>query len=313
MGVAQDNTVKEASDEFSSTKRQAAMTVQLFLDGEGFGPGRIDALWGEFSKKASTRWNEANPDRKIEMGVTGDPSAESISKLGWNKPLTTEYTITEKDAEDVGELPEKPEEMAKLKSLPYTSLMELIAEKFHSYPELILELNNLDSTSTLSVGDTITVPNVANPFDLEGPKSAEGKTGASEGEIFINRAKEILEFRVDGKIALSFPITPGAGDNPAPPGDWKIDVIAWMPEFRYDQKMLDEGERSADAHMLPPGPNNPVGIVWMGINSDGIGLHGTSSPDTIGRSASHGCIRLSNWDAYKLGQTVAVDTKVHIE
>ncbi len=295
-----------------SQERQLALKVQLFLDSEGFGPGRLDARWGEFTSKAAARWNEANPEKKIETSETGGPSAESVEKLEWSEPLTTEYTISEKDARSVGEVPGEPEEKAKLESLPYESLMELVGEKFHAYPEFIEELNGLEAGADLEVGQKVIVPNVASPFDLEGPKNA-GDSGSSNGEISVDTTKKILEYRVDGKIVHSFPITPGAEDNPAPVGDWKVDVVAWMPEFRYDEKMLEEGERSDEGHMLPPGPNNPVGIVWMGINSDGIGIHGTSDPDSIGRSASHGCMRLSNWDAYLLGSKVAVNTKVHIQ
>lgn len=295
-----------------SQQRQLALKVQLFLDAEGFGPGRLDARWGEFTSKAATRWNEANPDRKIETSESGGPEKGSVERLGWSDPLGTEYTITEKDAQLVGELPEKPEQKAQLDSLPYESLMELVGEKFHAYPEFIEELNGLEAGSSLEVGQKVIVPNVAAPFDLDGPKSAES-SGNSAGEIFVDTSKKILEYRVDGKIVHSFPITPGAQDNPAPAGDWKVDVVAWMPEFRYDEKMLEEGERSDEGHMLPPGPNSPVGILWMGINSDGIGIHGTSDPDSIGRSASHGCMRLSNWDAYTLGQKVGVNTRVRIE
>ncbi|MGY8644370.1 MAG: L,D-transpeptidase [Verrucomicrobiales bacterium] len=123
----------------------------------------------------------------------------------------------------------------------------------------------------------------------------------------------MLEFRRDGKLIYTFPITLGAEGNRASSGEWKVVTVAFMPTFRYDKKMLNEGERSDDAHMLPSGPNNPVGIAWIGINADGIGMHGTSNPDDIGRNARHDCIRLANWDALKLGQAVAVGTKVTIQ
>lgn len=313
LGFSQDESSSDAEVDFNAPERQTALKIQLFLDSEGFGPGRLDAWWGEFTKKAAARWNEANSDRKIEMTDSGDPDPSSVDKLGWSKPLVTEYTITDKDSQQVGELPEEPEKQAEQDRMPYTSLMELVAEKFHAYPEFVRELNDLEESAGLSVGQTVKVPNVAEPFDLSGPKEASSSSGTTDGEIFINRSEEILEYRSGGKIVHSFPITPGASSNPAPPGDWKVETVAWMPTFRYDKKMLEEGERSDEAYILPPGPNNPVGIIWMGIDSDGIGMHGTSAPDSIGRSSSHGCIRLANWDAYTLGQKVAVNTKVHIE
>ena len=123
----------------------------------------------------------------------------------------------------------------------------------------------------------------------------------------------MVEVREAGKLVHSFPITPGANDNVSPPGDWKVSIVSWMPEFRWDKSMLEDGKRSDEAFLLPPGPNNPVGIVWIGLNADGIGLHGTPDPDAIGRDRSHGCIRLSNWDALKLAKSVSPGTPVTVK
>ena len=117
----------------------------------------------------------------------------------------------------------------------------------------------------------------------------------------------------DGQLLASFPITPGSTTLPAPPGTWKIENMASMPYFRYDESMLEHGVRSDNFVNLPPGPNSPVGVMWMGLNKSGIGLHGTANPETIGRAASHGCIRLANWDAVKLSQMVTVGVTVHID
>ena len=291
-------------------ERNEALKVQLFLDKEGFGPGRLDARWGEFSKKAVTRWNEAgkSPEISVENGELGE-----LPKDLWSESLLTEYTITDADQELVGDLPEAPEAKGKLDTLPYADLLEAISEKFHSYPEFILELNDLGEGSKLSVGDKLTVPNISAPFDLGAVKEKGESDDGKETQVSVLKSEEIVEVRQDGELVHSFPISVGAEGNSSPSGDWKIEVVQWMPEFRYDKQMLEEGERSDDGIMMAPGPNNPVGIVWIGLSADGIGLHGTSDPDEIGRNNSSGCIRLANWDAALLGEIVKVGDEVVIK
>jgi len=118
---------------------------------------------------------------------------------------------------------------------------------------------------------------------------------------------------IDGdKLLASFPITPGSTKLPAPKGIWKILGICELPNFRWDEAMLEHGVRSTDFHMIPIGPRNPVGVMWMGLNKPGIGIHGTSSPWNIGRTGSHGCIRVANWDIIRLSAMVSEGMKVII-
>jgi lipoprotein-anchoring transpeptidase ErfK/SrfK len=114
------------------------------------------------------------------------------------------------------------------------------------------------------------------------------------------------------KLIAAFPVTIGSGRTESPVGEWKVRGVAKMPNFRYDKAMLNKGERSGDFHMLPPGPNNLVGVIWIQLNKKGIGLHGTSEPDSIGRSASHGCVRLANWDVVRLAAKVKAGDPVSI-
>lgn len=107
-------------------------------------------------------------------------------------------------------------------------------------------------------------------------------------------------------------MTIGSERTESPVGDWKVRGVAKMPNFRHDKSMLKKGERSDKFHILPPGPNNPVGVVWIALNKKGIGLHGTSDPDSIGRSASHGCVRLANWDVVRLAGKVKAGVPVAI-
>lgn len=302
--------------------------IQIFLDARDFAPGRLDGKWGEFTRKAAARYLESQGKPVPEFGDA--PPADLDLKLDESTPAFTDYTVTEEDVASIGEVAAKPEAQAKQKAMPYTSVLERVAERYHSDPAFIRELNPEAPLDSLQVGAVLKVPNVDPPFDIakvkegevESPDSKEASSEPDESKedtndsgklkIVIDVAEKMLEVRQGETLAAAFPITPGSDALPAPKGDWKVESITWMPWFRYDKKMLEEGERSDEAHNIPPGPNNAVGILWMALNKKGIGIHGTNSPDTIGRSESHGCIRLSNWDAWKVGQMVPAGTPVTI-
>lgn len=331
-GTQPEGTAEKAADDnWESEKRQAALRVQLFLDSKGFGPGKIDGRWGGFTEKAAIRWNEAKKDQPIAILEDGSLDTAKAADLPYAGDLLTTYKITAEDAELLGDLPESPAEKVKLDHLPYTDLMELVSEKFHADPDLIIEINGLESGQDLTVGTEVKVPAVTERFEIQEPMDLAEKANEEKNEVTVEEEKEaaekvekpelsmtvlrdarIVEVRRDGELIHSFPISPGASDNQSPAGDWKVSAVTWMPEFRWDKSMLEDGKRSDDAHLLPPGPNNPVGIVWIGLSADGIGLHGTPFPDAIGRNRSHGCIRLANWDALKLGKIATSGTPVTI-
>jgi lipoprotein-anchoring transpeptidase ErfK/SrfK len=131
-------------------------------------------------------------------------------------------------------------------------------------------------------------------------------------KIFVDTKERLLEIFDKEQLVCEFPITPGSTALPAPVGTWKIVGIVTYPWFRYDEGMLNYGVRTEDYVNLPPGPNNLVGILWMGLNKTGIGIHGTNNPETIGRAASHGCIRLANWDAFRVKDLVSEGNPVII-
>ena len=227
----------------------------------------------------------------------------------------TTYTIKGDDLAFVGENPTAHEEQAKLKFLPYMSLLEFVAERFHSAEDYIRKLNkdrDLDCDH-LEPGDELKVPNVL-PFEIEKVKEAQlkpNKTFAAR-KVYVDTAERLLEVFENDQLVCVFPITPGSTALPAPIGTWKIVGAATWPWFRYDEGMLNYGVRTDQFYNLPPGPNNLVGVVWMGLDKPGIGMHGTNNPETIGRAASHGCIRLANWDAIRLKDLVSVGNTVII-
>jgi lipoprotein-anchoring transpeptidase ErfK/SrfK len=282
-----------------------ATRLQIFLDNNDFGPGKIDGKMGEFFRKALVSYKHAH-----SMPITGVVDQWMLDQV----PETfTTYTIKGDDLAYVGDLPSDHEAQSKLKFLPYTSLLEFVAERFHSAEAYIQKLNPGKDWDHLQPGDTVKVPNVL-PFkveDLVERKIPENPALAGR-KIYIDTKERLLEVFDSDQLVCVFPITPGSKMLPAPIGTWKILGATIWPWFRYDEAMLNYGVRSEDYVNLPPGPNNLVGVLWMGLNKPGIGIHGTNNPETIGRAASHGCIRLANWDAVRVKDLVSVGNTVII-
>jgi len=281
--------------------------LQIFLDQQNFGPGIIDGRWGEFTGKALVHYARAH-----NLQVT--PAIYDQLPLDTVYPIYTEYTITPADEKTVGEVPTRPPEEAKMKRMPYASLLEFLEERYHASPDFIQKLNPGKKLEALKAGDVVRVPNVA-PFKLEDVK--EHKLPAHPElalrSVYVSVADKMLDVYDGPRLIASFPITPGSKTLPAPPGVWTIIGIFTLPEFRWDEAMLEHGHRSANFFQIPPGPNNPVGVLWCGLDKTGIGIHGTNTPETIGRAASHGCIRLANWDAIRFSSMVTTGIPVTIQ
>ena len=286
----------------------AILQLQIFLDGQLFGPGKLDGRPGEFTTKALKRYQRAHGLPETEL----DSQTLDLSSV---TQIYTTYTIREEDLKFVGDSPIKPAEQSKKKYLPYGSLEEFLTERFHCAEELIEFINRPKKLDTLKPGDVVKVPNVQ-PFLIEEltpigglPEVLEFKTRI----VHIDTKEKMLDVFDGDKLLASLPITPGSGPLATPPGTWRILGIAEMPTFRWDKSVLEYGVRSKDFYELPIGPRNPVGVMWIGLNRPGIGIHGTNRPMTIGRSASHGCMRTANWDVVRLAKIITKGMTVVIE
>jgi len=142
--------------------------------------------------------------------------------------------------------------------------------------------------------------------------AATSEPSPSTSSVKIDTKANMLGVFEGDRLTAAYPVTIGSAQTASPIGDWKVKGIAKWPRFRYDEKMLKHGERSGHFYMLPPGPRSPVGVLWIALNKKGIGMHGTAAPDSIGHSASHGCIRLANWDVVRLAERVKFGTPVSI-
>ena len=284
------------------------LRLQIFLDGELFGPGKIDGRPGEFTTKALKRYQQAHSLPETEI----DKHALDLSSIG--ESYTT-YTIRQEDLKFVGDLPRQPSEQSKKKYLPYDSLLEFLTERFHCSPELLQFINKPANLEKLKVGDTVKVPN-AKPFQLEELEQIASLPEVPEFQkrvLKVDTRQKLLGVWDGDKLLASLPITPGSGYLATPPGTYSIVGIAQMPTFRWDKSVLEYGKRSSEAWELPIGPRNPVGVMWIGLSKPGIGVHGTNSPQTIGRSASHGCMRTANWDVVRLTRMITKGMTVIIE
>lgn len=327
----------ESATSSVSAEVEAATLLQVFLDRANYGPGKIDGHYGGFTEKALRLYRQAHGQEMDAIATAGDETKRPLPDL---KDLDLasvgaafiDYEVTDADQKTVGELPQDVKAMAKLKWLPYASLAEALAEKFHCDLDFLKQLNP-GKMEGVKAGDEIRVPNVE-PFDvhtikdlplLDLSKTAQDKgqkdeleqsnVPAAETEIAVkvDNADNMLRLFEGGKLVAAYPVTIGSEQTQSPLGEWKVRGIARLPDFRYDESFLKTGERGDETYLLSPGPNNPVGVVWIALNKRGIGLHGTSDPDAIGRSASHGCVRLANWDIARLATRLRAGVAVSIQ
>ncbi|MDB6139363.1 MAG: hypothetical protein JWO94_2435 [Verrucomicrobiaceae bacterium] len=280
--------------------KDTILRVQIYLDQELFTPGKIDGALGEFSYKAVVNWNYAHDKKDIYDWETIIRNAKSKVPVA-----VATYVIRADMLKYVNpKLPEQPERWQEFKEMSYRSVMELVAERFHTDETFLQKLNPGKNLEHLKPDDEVQVPNVR-PFKIEAVKPYQNfKTDATlSGHTVVIDTVERMGAVYDEseRMIAAFPITPGKPQF-IPHGQWKIVVMQSTPDFRYDKKFLEEGQRGSDdtALKVPPGPNSPVGIMWAGLSKSGIGLHGTANPRTIGRAQSAGCVRFANWDAIRL-------------
>ena len=289
--------------------RETIVRLKIFLDQHSFGPGEIDDHWTDLFANALRLYQIANGN-----GAAGI-DAELKQQLSDLQPLYIGYQIKPDDLAWVGKSPQKPAAQAKRKFMPYPSMADFVAERFHTNLSFLANLNRGKNLGKLHPGDTVQVPNVP-PLELSGLKEADDVPPRPElktRRVEIDTKNKTLSITDNGKILAAFPITPGSKQLPAPIGTWQIVKIATLPWFRWDKAMLMHGKRSSNFHNIPPGPRNEVGLVWIGLNKKGIGIHGTNNPNSIGHSASHGCIRLANWDAVQVLNAVTQGVTVEIK
>lgn len=274
-----------------TNKSKAEITaLQVFLDREGFSPGVIDGKMGSNVTKAIEAWQQAT-------GETLDPNntEDILERLRFNGglPITT-YTITAADAAGpyVASIPEDYAHKAMLPHLSFTSTVEMLGEKFHMDENYLRELNP---------GVDFSIPGTTIKVINPGPN----KNGKVARIVADKGRKQVLAYDESGKLIAAYPATIGSADTPSPSGTVTVERIAFNPGYTYNPKINFKQGSNDRILELQPGPNGPVGTVWIALSKPTYGIHGTPDPSKIGKTQSHGCIRLTNWDATELGKMVS--------
>jgi lipoprotein-anchoring transpeptidase ErfK/SrfK len=272
--------------------------VQVLLARAHFSPGEIDGKFGENVKKALRAYADAR-----QLSTSGELSRELWQKLASDtRPVLTQYAISAKDTAGpfLQKLPSKMEDMKHLAHLSYTSPLQALAEKFHM-SEALLSALNPDAGKFDRAGVTITVAD-AGPADTHAP-------AATRVEIDKQR-QTVKAFDRSGDLIAFYPATVGSEEKPSPSGTLKVTHIDHNPTYRYNPEYHFKGVHSKTAFTINPGPNNPVGTVWISMSAEGYGIHGTPNPGKVSKAESHGCVRLTNWDAERLAMMVKKGTPV---
>ncbi len=305
--LAQD-TGPAADDPRIPQDPDTVVRLQIFLDRRMFGPGKVDGAIGEFTYKAVVNYNYSGGHADYYDWQRVIRDAEREVPVVYAACKITDDLLAHVNPK----LPQKPEEQEAFKYMAYRSLVELVAERYHTDETFLAKLNPGKNFDLLRAGDVLAVPNVE-PFRIEDVarhQTYKEDAALSGNTVVIDTTERMAAvYDSDERMLAAFPITPGKPQF-IPVGDWKVVNMVTTPNFRYDKQFLEEGTRGDQAYQIPPGPNSPVGILWCGISKSGIGLHGTAYPRTIGRSQSAGCVRFANWDAIRLPRLIRPGSRV---
>jgi len=299
---ARDLTVAEVNGaDITKSKDKSSRPVliraQVLLDRAGFSPGVIDGRAGSNFVNALRAFQQQNGLK--DSGELDPPTWSKLLETS-AEPALGDYVISDDDAKGpfVEDIPDSFEKKAELKRLAYTGPEELVAEKFHMDEDLVEQLN--PGKALDRPGTSIVVANV---------KRAPPKIQVQRVVVEKN-ARSVRAFDREGKLVGFYPASIGSEEKPAPTGTFKITRVVRDPVYFYNPKFQFRGVRAQQKLKIAPGPNNPVGSVWMNLNERSYGLHGTAEPAKVGKTYSHGCVRMTNWDAQKLATMVKKGTKV---
>jgi lipoprotein-anchoring transpeptidase ErfK/SrfK len=296
-GPIDAKAIETAKPDANNPEPSRALLVRMetLLDRANYSPGEIDGRDGDNFKRALATYKQAHNLPNPE--ALDDAALKALAAD--NQPILQHYTITADDEKGpfLGSVSKDFRALAKLKHVGWASPQEELAEKFHMNPELLKALNpNADFSKA---GTDLTV---ARPGNGAPPPAARVEVDKTANQLRV--------YDSSNKVIAAFPATVGSTDRPAPSGTATVVSVAPDPTYTYDPKRVTFGPKSAGVLKIASGPNNPVGTTWIALSVATYGIHGTPDPDLVGKTASHGCIRLTNWDAAALGKAVKKGTPI---
>ncbi len=300
IGADTPPPVPPAPRELTDGEFRQNMIGQVLLDRKNFSCGCIDGHIGPKTRDALQAWQSAKG-----LPASGKFDEATMAKLGAPDIAFTEYVVTVEDRNALGYVPRTWTEKAKLPALPYETILELLAEKSHASEGALRRLNPAVDWPDPPAGTVVVLPN-PNPS----PVRPAARLRISLGQ------KTIRAYDIEGRLIAFFPCSIAKDKAKRPVGTLKVANSADQPTYLFDSNLFAEDPAAYALQrrlLIPAGPNNPVGVAWIGLDKSGYGIHGTPRPEDIGKTESHGCFRLANWNARKLLRMVAIGTPVEVE
>jgi lipoprotein-anchoring transpeptidase ErfK/SrfK len=274
----------------------SVVKTQVYLDRARFSVGALDGRWGRNS--AISLWWYQRARGLNATGAVDEATFRALAAEAEAVPAIVQHHVSEADLKGpFRQIPEDVYEQERLSCLCYESVQEKIAERFHTTNEFLDFLNPDVKFSALKAGDSLNVPNVRESFTFDRPDIAR---------VVVSIAGNTLNaYDANGYLIFHGPTTVGSRYDPSPHETVKVVKVVHEPHFHYQPTLFSEVPDTEPEANLNPGPNSPVGVVWIALSKAHFGIHGTRDPDSIGYVSSHGCVRLTNWDAKEVAHRVA--------
>ncbi len=278
---------------------QTLLEAQVALARQGISSGSLDGQIGSQTRSALRAWQE-----KEKLPATGELDVATKNRLTLTSALYTNYTITSNDLARLQPVKSTWVGKSLQSALDYETILELVSEKGRAFPSLIRRLNPSVNWTNVEAGTVVQIPEIADP------------PGGKAAFVRISLGGKVLEaFDSKSNLLVHFPCSIAQRVEKRPNGELHVAVIAPNPNYTFDPDVFPESaeaRRIKNKLVLPPGPNNPVGVAWIGLDKPGYGMHGTPNPEQVGRTESHGCFRLANWNAEYLVKLVWIGMPVYV-